>query len=119
MKEHTGRRHKLLYGFNSEMFWKVSLRGEEIGGGEAYEEKVGGVTVEMKIEKKYGPKRNFIQVLNKEADEIKTYPIKEGSHLYNKYNIPLTTQLMRIDDNNTLLCYEFHGIYYFHHLEND
>ena len=57
MKEHTGRAHKLLYGFNGEMFWCASLRGD-------------------------GPDKKFMQVLNKAADEIKTYPIKEGSSLY-------------------------------------
>ena len=30
MREHTAFCHKLLYGFNSEMYWKVSLRGDEI-----------------------------------------------------------------------------------------
>ena len=59
MREHTARPHKLLYGFNGEMFWNVLLEG----GAD-------------------GPDKKFMQVLNKTADEIKTYPIKEGSSLY-------------------------------------
>ena len=68
MREHTARPHKLLYGFNGEMFWNIVLRGDPI---EEEEEEV-----------KYGPEKKFMQVLNKAADEIKTYPIKEGSSLY-------------------------------------
>ena len=30
MREHTARPHKLLYGFNGELFWNVKLRGDEI-----------------------------------------------------------------------------------------
>ena len=33
-------------------------------------------------EVRYGPDKKYMQVLNKAADEIKTYPIKEGSSLY-------------------------------------
>ena len=57
LREHTARPHKLLYGFNGEMFWCVYLRVD-------------------------GDDKKFMQVLNKAADEIKTYPIKEGSSLY-------------------------------------
>ena len=46
-----------------------------------------------------------MQVLNKTADEIKTYPIKEGSSLYKAIGRTAMTQLMRIDDENTLLCF--------------
>ena len=73
----------------------------------------------QKIEKQYEPNRNFIQVLNKEADEVKTYPIKEGSSLYDGINSGMCTQLMRIDDDNTLLCIEKLPAKYFHHLEKD
>ena len=30
MFEHTGKAHKLLSGFNGEMFWSVSLKGDKI-----------------------------------------------------------------------------------------
>ena len=90
MNEHTLIPHKLLKGLNSEMYWGVSLRG-----------------------------RNFIQVLNREADEVKTYPIKEGSNIDNGIKHDMCTQLMRIDDDNTLLCFDFEGGYRFHHLEKD
>ena len=71
--------------------------------------------------------RTFIQILNREADEVKTYPIKEGSNLYNgiKHDmstlsvINLLTQLMRIDDDNTLLCFDFEGGYHLYYLEKD
>ena len=46
-REHTGKAHKLLYGFNGEMFWNVLLRGDKI---EEEEEK----------EVKYGPDKKFI-----------------------------------------------------------
>ena len=143
MREQTAIPHKLLYGFNSEMYWKVSQRGDEIiedekkidedddeedeeeaKGKDKAKEKVkiaGFQTVAKKIEKKYKPNRNFIQVLNREADEVKTYPIKEGSTLYDGISHDLCTQLMRIDDDNTLLCFctDDRAIYHFHHLEKD
>ena len=56
-------------------------------------------------EVKYEPDKKFMQVLNKTADEIKTYPIKEGSSLYKAIGRTAMTQLMRIDDENTLLCF--------------
>ena len=56
MREHTARPHKLLYGFNGELFWNVKLRGDEIEEAEEEEKEeqneddetnaVGGMTVE-------------------------------------------------------------------------
>ena len=52
MREHTARPHKLLYGFNGEMFWNIALRGdpieeeEEEGKGVGEESVVGGVPKE-------------------------------------------------------------------------
>ena len=65
-----------------------------------------------------------MQVLNKEADDIKTYPIKEGSALYKGMSSgEVCAQLMRIDEENTLLCFCTEAvdweIYHFHHLEKD
>ena len=61
--------------------------------------------LKKKKEVKYGPDKKFMQVLNKTADEIKTYPIKEGSNLYKVIGQTMMAQLMRIDDDNTLLCF--------------
>ena len=52
-----------------------------------------------------------MQVLNKTADEIKTYPIKEGSSLYKAIGVTMFAQLMRIDDDNTLLCFNIDGFF--------
>ena len=46
-----------------------------------------------------------MQVLNKTADEIKTYPIKEGSNLYKAIGCEAMAQLISIDDENTLLSF--------------
>ena len=66
------------------------------------------MTVTTITDKEYAPNKNYIQVLNKEADEVKTYPIKQGSTLYDGINEDMCSQLMRIDDKNTLFCIEKH-----------